>query len=55
MLEEEKKVKKHILKDQYRQENLIFLNLSKEESAKLFGFKISNSQKNCIKSENDLK
>ncbi len=42
---EEEEVEKPLLKDQYREDKPVFINLSKEKSSKLFGFEIESSEK----------
>lgn len=47
--EDTEEVAKPLLKDQYREDKPIFINLTKEQSSKLFGFEIKNNEKDELK------
>ena len=42
---EKEEVKKPLLKKEYREDEFIFLNFTKQQSAKLFNFEITESKK----------
>lgn len=46
---EEEEAEKLLLKDQVREDKPVFLNLSKEQSAKFFGFEIKENEKDEVK------